>query len=131
MKEKKWYIVRIYKTRLMGINERRVISETFLSIDPSRETGGKAWNRVDSITEMGPRTILVEYGSNRIICTSLKAKQYNINIAQVYATQQGLSEKERKNFYRDRQDTIDRMLTIESRIVIGDPSRHTGKDISL
>lgn len=80
---------------------------------------------------MGPRTILVEYGSNRIICTSLKAKQYNINIAQVYATQQGLSEKERKNFYRDRQDTIDRMLTIESRIVIGDSSRHTGKDIRL
>lgn len=37
MKEKKWYIVRIYKTRLMGINERRVISETFLLIRQGKQ----------------------------------------------------------------------------------------------
>ena len=76
--------------------------------------------------EMADRIVKVTYESERIIEILVKLREAEVRLIQVYAPQQGRSNREKDEFYEKLQYLYDTDEGMRNTIIMGDINGHVG-----
>ena len=124
MKQRNLAIVGISETRLKGKGNKLIHDNNRLIWSGS--ANGRHGVAIILSEDLADRISNVKSVNERILCVTLKIKTQHLNIIQVYAPQQGLSEQVKDEFFTKLEQTVDSLAHRENTIVMGDLNGHIG-----